>query len=497
MPINQNTRTGAGTVDNPLTDIQIRDLTAQGIREGDTMQGRGQLLPDGTFTGMRNPPQPGTAQTGTSVSDELNRIQGEAMNIQSLLDQRRAGEQTVGESLAGIGDGLNQFPSFNEIYGEPANEQDVMRNQMRLFQSEIDATNQIYDQMLNQARLEGTGRLGSQRAMSARGGLLGSDFAGAQKATVQDFNTGIERGIQAERAAAIGAIMGNVRSSVQQQLAEKRQARQQGAENYLNWLANSEQRRNQNASLIAQDLLLQGIDPTTLSEEELTSITGEAGVQSGEVQRMYRQMAAQQALEEAELAEEAAQADAGTVFSTSRGLVRVDGQGNASLIFDSGGGATQGQTASRSTGGTTQPRTTTSTLTASQRRPLLAAGLTDGDIDSITSDISQHGVPAVLEGITDPDQRRAVADVYGANVPVDTQTSGNEQRVNNLVSQLQNRVPDFTRTEMNLMLERQFRSQLGLGANDDIPSGFQQTIDETLNQLYGQSSRWSWLPWVD
>ena len=249
--------------------------------------------------------QPSTAQTGTSVSDELNRIRGEAMDIQGILDQRRAGEPTVGESLAGVGDGLNQFPSFNEIYGEPANEQDVMRNQMRLFQSEIDATNQIYDQMLNQARLEGTGRLGSQRAMSARGGLLGSDFAGAQKATVQDFNTGIERGIQAERSAAIGAIMGNVRSSVQQQLAEKRQARQQGAENYLNWLANSEQRRNQNTALIAQDLMNQGIDPTTLSEEELVAITSEAGVNRGDVMRQFTAMQQQQQAEMAQLEQQA------------------------------------------------------------------------------------------------------------------------------------------------------------------------------------------------
>lgn len=206
-------------------------------------------------------------------------------------------------------------------------------------------------------------------------------------------------------------------------------------------------------------------------------------------------MAAMQALEEAELAEQAAEAEAGTVFSTSRGLVRVDGQGNATLIFDSSGGAPAPQ---QTTGtDTSAPRGTTSTLTATQRRPLLAAGLTDHDIDLITQDISQHGVPAVLEGIQDPDQRRAVADVYGASVPVDTTSTGNEQRVENLVRQLEDKVSDFTRGQMESTLERQFRRQLGLGANDEIPVGFQQTINDTLNQLYGESSRWSWLPWVD
>lgn len=50
MPvIDQQRRTGAGTSDNPLTDIQIQDLGKQGIYEGDEVAGKGILRPDGTF----------------------------------------------------------------------------------------------------------------------------------------------------------------------------------------------------------------------------------------------------------------------------------------------------------------------------------------------------------------------------------------------------------------------------------------------------------------
>lgn len=50
MPIiDQNKRTGRGTKDSPLTAIQIKDLSNQGIREGDTVPNRGVLKPGGYF----------------------------------------------------------------------------------------------------------------------------------------------------------------------------------------------------------------------------------------------------------------------------------------------------------------------------------------------------------------------------------------------------------------------------------------------------------------
>ena len=84
--------------------------------------------------------------------------------------------------------------------------------------------------MLNQARLEGQGRLGSTRAISARSGLLGSDFGSAQKEKILWYNSDVNSGIQAERSAKIGTILGRVRQSVLDEIKLKNDARQQGRE---------------------------------------------------------------------------------------------------------------------------------------------------------------------------------------------------------------------------------------------------------------------------
>lgn len=47
--VDQTKRTGAGTEDNPLTDVQIDDLGKRGIYEGDYVPGKGILSPTGTF----------------------------------------------------------------------------------------------------------------------------------------------------------------------------------------------------------------------------------------------------------------------------------------------------------------------------------------------------------------------------------------------------------------------------------------------------------------
>lgn len=200
-------------------------------------------------------------------------------------------EPTVGETLSPFSaSSFDSQPSYEDIYGKPIDENKIYQNQLNLFQGQIDATNQVYDQLLGEARLQQTGRLGSQRAISARGGILGSDFSSSQKENVVQYGNDIERGIGAERAAAIGAILGNVRSSAQTELANKRAARQQGAENYLAYLASSSERKKNNITQIAQDLITQGYDPSQLDKKELDAIASEAGVSVQDIISGYAQV---------------------------------------------------------------------------------------------------------------------------------------------------------------------------------------------------------------
>lgn len=283
-------------------------------------------------------PKPTRAET-------IESIRNEALRIQDTLNTMQ-GEQTVG-NLIGL-----STPDTEESYApfdEEAARRAAQRNQMRLYQAEIDATNQVYDQLLNEARIEGQGRLGSQRAAAARGGLLGSDFAGAQKDRVQGFNEDIRRGISAERTAAIGNIMGNVRRAVVEEVEAKRAARQAGAEEYLNFITRKNERRESNAQRFAQDFIAQQQDPSNFDEAELNEMLAGSGVTPADLIRYYGQLTQEEGV------------DFG-FMSTSGGIFRTDpSTGEATFIP---GGGSRG-----SSGG--------ASFTSTQRNKLEAAGLLD------------------------------------------------------------------------------------------------------------------------
>jgi hypothetical protein len=183
----------------------------------------------------------------------------------------------------------------------------IYNNQMRMFQAEIDAVNQLYGNMLTQAQREGTGRLGSTTAMSARAGTLGSDFGMAQHEQTAGFNREIEGGIRAENAARIQAIMGNVRSSVAREMAEKRAAKEAGAQNYLEFLRHSSERRTSRSQQLAQTILMQDQDPETLNWDEI--LKG-SDIDKNDVMNFYTQAKQERDAQQAEANYKRAQEEA-------------------------------------------------------------------------------------------------------------------------------------------------------------------------------------------
>ena len=220
-------------------------------------------------------PSPAGAPLATAPTDprlaQLNDIQTQAQTIQDSLN---AGLDPSGSPVIGSFDQFQGQDPFDEERQQTL----ARRAQLRLHQAEIDATNQIYDEQLNQARLQGEGRLGSTRAIGARGGILGSDFASSQKQEQITANNAQQRAIQAERQAKIGAIMGNVRSSVLADMEDRRQAYSLGADALLANISGQAAKKQANVQQFAGDLIAQGFDITDLDEEELKAIASEAGV---------------------------------------------------------------------------------------------------------------------------------------------------------------------------------------------------------------------------
>ncbi len=224
------------------------------------------------------------AATTPNVASELERIKNEALAVQAKLNAQK-NEPTIGQSFQTPG--FEQYPSYEELY-PTIDEDKIRRNQMKLFQAEINATNKVYDEMLNRERLAGTGRLGTQRAAAARGGLIGSDFGMAQEQNVTAFNQSALNAVQAERSAKIGAIMGTMRQAVVDEIAAKRKARSEDATSYISYLTSARERKAANRSAAATAFLTQDIDPTTLTPDELQAIATEAGLSTGELINEYK-----------------------------------------------------------------------------------------------------------------------------------------------------------------------------------------------------------------
>lgn len=177
------------------------------------------------------------------------------------------GEQTLGEALNFTAPDLITDVTTPDRTLSGSEEDAIRRNQLKLFQREINATNDIYDQMIREAQLEGQGRLGSQRAIAARGGILGSDFAGAQKEKVLGYNRDIIGGIQAERIAKISAIQGLARQAAADEIAAKNAARSKGVDDYLYDLSQGQQNRATNLGRIAAAMVEQGITPEDMPDQ--------------------------------------------------------------------------------------------------------------------------------------------------------------------------------------------------------------------------------------
>lgn len=152
------------------------------------------------------------------------------------------------------------------------------------FQAEIDSVKGIYGQKLNEARIQGEGRLGSARATQARSGLLGSDFGAAQTDKTISYNTDIENSILDEQNAAISAILNSVRNTASAEIEKRRKAKEEGAANYLSFLGERASRRKENLSSLGKLLVSKGIkDISDIDKTSLDEIKKTYGITEDEI----------------------------------------------------------------------------------------------------------------------------------------------------------------------------------------------------------------------
>jgi len=158
------------------------------------------------------------------------------------------------------------------------------------FQDRINAINQVYATKLGEAKQQGVGRVGQTTAILANRGLAGSIRGGAIGEETLTQNREIEDAINQEKALALSAIYNDVNSTATAEAQRRREAMQSGAKNYIDFIKGQDERKQTNISSVASALLAQGIDPSTLTPEEMTNITGKINATSGDILSAYKKL---------------------------------------------------------------------------------------------------------------------------------------------------------------------------------------------------------------
>jgi hypothetical protein len=171
---------------------------------------------------------------------------------------------------------------------KPINREAIRKQKIAEFQAQIDATNQIFTNLTSQANVQGEGRLGQQRALAARSGNLQQPRGEAQKENVITYNNQITGDIAARQQSAIATIMTEAQDRADAEYAQKQQAKEMGAQSYLQYLQGAEERKATNAQAVLQSLLAQGLKLEDIPQEQFGQIANSLKMSPQELQSVYR-----------------------------------------------------------------------------------------------------------------------------------------------------------------------------------------------------------------
>lgn len=195
---------------------------------------------------------------------------------------------------------------YKGIAETPVDEDAIRANTMRALQTEIDATNRLYADKLNEAKQQGIGRIGSGNAIQSRRGLIGSDFGAAQGQQIIQQNNEIEGGIRNENAVAIAAITGRGNAMAKEEIAAKNAARQKGAEAYLQYLSESDSRRANRTTEAAKRALAAGFDLSSADDASIKTIADSYQISPDTLRMAYKEAFDAQTLADEQAAAKAA-----------------------------------------------------------------------------------------------------------------------------------------------------------------------------------------------
>lgn len=176
-------------------------------------------------------------------------------------------------------------PALSAYYKEQADtmskpiDEAKMREEIRQrYNDQFESLRLAALQKKNDVYKEGEGRMGSARALQARSGVLGSNFAGAENDQITRDTNDLAASVDAELQAKISFLMGESEKDYSSQIAAAREAKQKGADEYIKYLTTRDSERVAKANNLAKLFASQGIDPNTLSKDDVSKLESTYGV---------------------------------------------------------------------------------------------------------------------------------------------------------------------------------------------------------------------------
>lgn len=205
-----------------------------------------------------------TQSNTTAVPGSVGSIaQGTGSNIQNELDAYYAAQKAT----------MNAPVDENSIYQE----------ELARRQAQINSINSMYADRINQARIQGQGRIESRQFAQGRSGQIGSGVGEAGINSQVQANTEQQNAIDNERQLAISEVYAKVSSDAKERAAAKTLAKSKSAEEYVSYLKTSrEEQKNAGARAIAS-LVAKGVDIADMSPEQLKTYKEQLGMNDSEL----------------------------------------------------------------------------------------------------------------------------------------------------------------------------------------------------------------------
>ena len=237
--INPNTGKSDAQVYNESMDVVAKATAMLNKSKQNTGTATGTTTDTGTKTGFKYD------YSGNLITDK---------NIQNLRDEAEG------------------------VMRQKVDDDKIKRDTLKLFQKEIDATNNIYNDIVNRQEIVNADNEGGLRAIQNRQGLVGSMRGFSQTQGQRDLGQQAIGTINAERATKISAIQGLARKEALDEITARRKAKQEGASSYLSLIEMEDERKAKRVSNVLSAMVSQGIDPNEMLPAELNEIAKNLGV---------------------------------------------------------------------------------------------------------------------------------------------------------------------------------------------------------------------------